>query len=136
MKEHIGKLNLSNKVKLMGTNDCLEKEIYDAGIFVLSSDYEGMPNALMEAMSLGLPCISTDCPCGGPNFLIDNNKNGILIPVNDKSALVESLEKLIEDKDFSKKLSGNAIKISSKYNTEKINKMWNFFINEVMKNEY
>ena len=63
LEEYVNSIGLSNKIFFKGRKDNIEKEIFKAGIFVLSSNYEGMPNALMEAMALGLPCISTDCPC-------------------------------------------------------------------------
>lgn len=64
LEEQIRELQLENKVFLPGEVDDINEKIYKASLFVLSSDYEGMPNALMEAMALGIPCISTDCPCG------------------------------------------------------------------------
>ena len=64
--------------------------------FILSSDYEGMPNALIEAMCMGMPVISTDCPSGGPRELIENQENGILIPVGDEDALVDALFSIID----------------------------------------
>ena len=70
LKNQINKLELEDKVFLMGMTDDVKSSIYKSSIFVLSSDYEGMPNALMEAMALGLPCISTNCPIGGPKYLI------------------------------------------------------------------
>ena len=63
LQEYSNLLDLKNKVIFKGKRDNIPEEILKAGIFVLSSDYEGMPNSLMEAMALGLPCISTDCPC-------------------------------------------------------------------------
>lgn len=74
----ISDLGLNGKVLLPGATNDVPRAIYKAGIYVLSSDFEGMPNALIEAMALGLPCISTDCPCGGPRNLIKMEKMAFL----------------------------------------------------------
>lgn len=124
---------LENRIFLPGNIKDVKEKIFDAKMFVLSSDYEGMPNALMEAMALGIPVIATDCPCGGPKFLIDNNNNGILIDVGDKEQLKNAILKIIKDTEFSKKISHNAIEISQKLAPEKINKKWEDFIVEIYK---
>lgn len=64
LEQQIKNLKLEEKVLLPGVEKNIEEKIYNARLFVLSSNYEGMPNALMEAMALGIPSISTDCPCG------------------------------------------------------------------------
>lgn len=119
---------LEDRVLLPGKVDDIKYQIYDTTLFVLSSDYEGMPNALMEAMALGLPVISTDCPCGGPKFLIKNNINGILVPINDEEKMKIAIENILSDKEFSNKLSINANKISVDLNPKEINKKWGEFI--------
>ncbi|MFP3490956.1 glycosyltransferase, partial [Staphylococcus sp. SIMBA_130] len=63
------------------TPDVLEK-IKKSEVFVLSSNNEGFPNSLAEAMSMGIACISTNRRIGGPKDMIENNKNGLLIDVN------------------------------------------------------
>ena len=68
-------------VHLMGASDSLEKELADAALFAFTSDWEGLPNALMEAMALGLPIVATDCPCGGPRTIMTHEKDGLLIPI-------------------------------------------------------
>lgn len=85
------KLPLKEKVHFMGISNTLEKDIADAAMFVLPSNYEGMPNALMEAMTLGIPSISTDCPCGGSRYWIEHMKNGQLFPVGDEDALEQAI---------------------------------------------
>ena len=72
-------------------------KIKKAGVFVLTSNTEGMPNALIEAMVLGLPVIATDCPCGGPRDLIEDGVNGILTPVGDVDKMKENLQHILND---------------------------------------
>lgn len=134
-KEIIDKLIAENSaedyIKLMGASDELEKRIPEAEIYVLSSHYEGMPNALIEAMAMGMPVVSTDCPCGGPRTLITHEQDGLLVPVNDEDAMADSICRLIEDPDFAKKLGTNARKISERVNEEAIITQWKKYIDEV-----
>lgn len=117
------KLKIEDKVIFKGSVKNLNELLPKATIFVLSSDFEGMPNALMEAMAVGLPCIATDCPCGGPHDLIDEN-NGVLIPVGDEKALSEKISYLIKNIKFRNEISKNAKLIVKKYNPAHIYKMW------------
>ena len=127
----IYELDLFDKVKLPGATKKLFDEITDAEMFVLSSDFEGMPNALIEAMALGLPCISTDCPPGGPRSLIENEKNGILVQVNDYLQLAESIKLLIQNKELSNRIASEAIKIRSLLSIDIICKRWIDYVSEV-----
>lgn len=105
----IKELHLENFVSLPGRNKDVLNCINDCAAFILSSDYEGMPNALIEAMCMGMPVISTDCPSGGPKEIIENEKNGLLIPVNDVQRMVQAMFNIIED-DRSCLLGQNAYK--------------------------
>ena len=69
----VKKYSLENNVFLKGRISDVPSVLAKASLFVLSSDIEGAPNALMEAMAAGVPCVSTDCPCGGPKMLLGNN---------------------------------------------------------------
>lgn len=130
LEEQIISLGLNERVILCGNVKNLRENIYDSSLFIMSSNYEGMPNALMEAMSIGLPVISTDCPCGGPRFLIDNMKNGILVPVNDVDLMIEAIERVLDDNELSKNISKEASKISKTLNPTKIHMLWEEYINE------
>ena len=131
LEELVKRLGLQELCQLPGaTNEVLEK-IYSVSLFVLPSDFEGMPNALMEAMSLGLPCISTDCPCGGPRELIRDGENGLLVPVGDKAALVTAMEKLINDRDMALRMSKKALEIRNTHSMDAICKRWLEFFRDV-----
>lgn len=126
---------LNNNVKLCGNVDDIENILKDKKGFILSSKYEGMPNALMEAMAVCVPCISTDCPCGGPRELIKNNINGLLVKSNDKNELVSAMYKIIENDKMCKKIAMSAKKNMNNYSCDKIVSKWFEFMKEVYKNE-
>lgn len=123
---------LINRVQFAGKVNNVQDKIFDASMYILSSNYEGMPNALIEAMILGLPVISTNCPCGGPNELIVNNKNGILTEVNNIDEMVDAMRKILDNNNFANELSYEARKIINKVSPEIINKQWEEFFKNVL----
>ena len=124
------------KVTFMGSVDKIADRIADAEFFVLTSRTEGMPNALIEAMALGLCCISTDCPCGGPADLISTGRNGLLIPmdtdVNMAMHIFHALERLMDDPPLARKLAASAFEVREKYNPRAINEKWRDYFEELM----
>ena len=108
--ELVKEFDIDDKVKFIGAKEDAVLDIAKSTCYVLSSIYEGMPNALMEAMAVGAPCVSTDCPFG-PGELIVNGENGLLVPVGDVKSLANAICKFIEDKELACKCSQNAKKI-------------------------
>ncbi|AYQ61073.1 glycosyltransferase [Enterococcus faecalis] len=123
-KTYAAEKKSKDKIIFWGAYNDVLNRIKDAKIFVLSSDFEGMPNALMEAMAIGLPCISTDCPCGGPRFLINDGKNGFLTPVNNSNELANKLCELADNKILRDRIATEALNVKYDFNTEKISKLW------------
>lgn len=116
-------LNIAEKVELPGRSTALLEKMNSCAMFVLSSDYEGMPNVLLEAMCMGMPVISTDCPSGGPRELIEEGVNGLLIPVGDETALYEAMEKMA-DPLYARTLADNALKLREKLTSPEIFVNW------------
>ena len=118
------KLNLQSKVSFMGSHKDVLYKINDTALFVMSSDYEGYPNALAEAMAIGLPVICTDFHSGTARGLIENMKNGLLVPINDSQALAESIKKILLDSSLAKAMSDNNFGIREKLDVSKIADIW------------
>lgn len=127
----IEKLGLKNKAFLAGRKEDIFERIYKSSLFVMTSDHEGMPNALMEAMALGLPVISTNCPCGGPGFLIQNQKNGLLVEPGNKQELEKAMEELLSDQAYAKKLGEQAGRIAKMLSPEKIYQKWEKYLSYI-----
>ncbi len=122
LKDQAQSLGISDKVIWHGFVKNVKEEIRDAAMFVSASNYEGISNSMLEALAMGIPSICTDCPIGGARSYIENGRNGILIPVHDKAALVEAMTKIASDGSFAAGLSVNAAKLKDKYSAESIAK--------------
>lgn len=135
LKDLVLKKHLGDKIEFMGYVDNVLERIADADCFVLTSDYEGMPNALIEAMCMGIPCIATDCDGGGAKELIKNKKNGVLIKKGDVGSLVLALEKIMLNKKFSEKISSDARLLNNRLSYDEIYSKWVRFIKNTVGNE-
>ena len=137
-KEILEKLIEENRaqdyIHLMGASDTLEKDLADAALFAFTSDWEGLPNALMEAMALGLPIVATDCPCGGPRTIMTNEVDGLLIPIKDEQALTNGINRLIEDPKLAQRLGAEARKIADRANGQAVFEQWRDYIEEICGN--
>lgn len=129
LKEQIGQLGLNDFIEMPGNFKDIHKKIKEADIFVLSSKYEGYPNALIEAMAIGLPVISTKCEYG-PTDILENYINGVLIPVGDFESMAKEIEKLIFSYSKRKSLGQNAIRIREKLELNLILDKWLEYISK------
>ena len=124
IKEWVRFHKLEDKILFMGNQPDLEKKIIDASVFVLSSVYEGMPNALMEAMAMGIPCVSSDCPCGGPAALIRDGENGLLFKTGDERELTAAICRMLERPEDAERTGRQAREDLKKCTPEKICDRW------------
>lgn len=116
------KLGLFKDVSFPGNAKDLWEKIKSAKMFVMSSDFEGMSNSMIESMCLGIPTISTRV--SGATDLIQNNHNGILIDTGDDEALYQSLCKVADNEGFASKLGQNGTKLYNKLSVDVISKEW------------
>lgn len=96
-----------------------------------ASNYEGMSNSILEALTLGLPVVSTDHPIGGAREMIKNKVNGLLVPVNDTDALYKAMKYMIGNQEFAEKLGENASTIRYQWPVELIADQWNSFFETI-----
>lgn len=124
LEKLIVKYNLEEKIQLVGSVKDVFKIERKAKAFVLTSYGEGIPNVLMEALAVGLPCIATDCNPGGPRLLLANGNRGELVRVGDIEALAHSICKVVNDSNLSNKYSQNAVEVIEEFSPDRILKQW------------
>ena len=132
----IKEMGLEDNIKLCGWSQNTIEEYLNHDAYILSSNFEGMPNALMEAMAVGLPCIATDCDTG-PSDLISNGENGYLIPTDDDGILAERMIEIIEMSAEERFLLGNNSRktMQNEFNSDAIVKKWEELFKKICKNE-
>lgn len=123
---------LVDKVQFMGVTKQPMVDISRAGMFLITSDYEGISNALLEAMAVGLPCVSTDSAPGGARMLIQNTSNGLLAEVGNHEKIAEAMAKFADDPNLAKKCGENAKQVVSRFDAERILDKWELYIAEVV----
>lgn len=120
LKEQASRLGLSEKIIFHGFCENVKEEIRDSGMFTLTSNYEGISNAMVEALAMGIPVIATDCPTGGCRMYIKDGENGLLVPVGDVKALEKAMAQIAENREFADKLSDRGIVVKKDCSVEQI----------------
>ncbi len=130
LRELCNQLQMNSRVHFEGFCDNVQERIKDATAYILSSDYEGMSNSLLEAMAMGLPVISTDCPVGGSRMLIEHGKNGLLTPVGDVNSMAAAMEHIIMAPQKAYEMGKEAAKVNEKYSIQRITNEWLTYMKE------
>lgn len=133
VKGYIDRLNLADSVMLMGVSRDSYRDLSKGGIFLITSDYEGISNSLLEAMAIGLPVVSTDHSPGGARLLITDHQNGLLVPPGDINAIVNALCKYADNVEFVKQCGMNATKVKDRFHPDVIISAWECYLIKVSK---
>ena len=129
--EYVEKLDSHNRIIFKGNSKTWQEDEKRSSLFVLPSNYEGMPNSLMEAMALGIPCISTNCPIGGPAKLIRNNINGLLTEVGNVGQLISKIRFVLDNPETPVSFAKENVKMLIDYSPFKIASDWIAFIERI-----
>lgn len=133
LKKMIVSLNLQERIKIMGYTNELEKEMQQASLFIMTSEYEGFPLVMIEAMSVGLPLISYAFPTG-PKDIITDGEDGFLIPVGNEGLFAEKICTLIGNFKNREILGKNASLKSNIFSIDSILEKWMCVFRELLKN--
>ena len=132
LQERIASLGLEKRIFLPGVIPDVADKIEKASLFLLTSYSEGISNALIEAMALGLPVIATDVPSGGTQELIRQEENGLIIPAGDAKALEKAMDRLLSDREYAERLGEQAHKIQERLAPDSVNRQWQEYFEKII----
>lgn len=117
-------LQIEDAAAFPGHTSEIHRVMATSAVFVLSSDYEGLSNSMLEALAIGVPTVCTDCPPGGAREYIADGANGFLVPVGDVEALAEKLEQLADDSALCQWMSWQAAQVRQRLNPDRVMAQW------------
>lgn len=132
IKNWIKDFQLEDAVFLMGRTDSPLHAMDEADIFLTTSDYEGISNSLLEAMSIGMPVVATDCTPGGARLLICNGVNGLLVPCGDVEMIANALNRMAREYHLRHECGEQARKVKDEFSKKRIMELWGSYINKVI----
>lgn len=132
IKKQACDLGIEDRVLFKGLVKDVPNAIKDSRLFLMTSDFEGMPNALIEAMACGLPCVSTDCSPGGASELIQSGENGIVVPCGDAKAIAAAIVRLLNNKEEAEKMGVEAQKFVEELNPAIIYGEWEKYVKTIL----
>lgn len=124
LKDVAHHLGIAQSVIFAGYVNDVREKILDAGMYVSSSDYEGISNAMTESMQIGLPVVCTDCPVGGAALLIEHRVSGMLVPVGDMTALSSAMVQVASDRELREALSVGARQSVARFAPSRLALVW------------
>ena len=127
----INSLGVNQFIELKGYSTNMPEVYKQAKLLLVTSDYEGIPNTMLEAMASSIPVISTDCPCGGPRMIIKEGYNGYLVPVNDHVSFSEKIKLFLAD-DNRIKMNRAAQDTAEKFRLDAVLNEWIEVFNDIM----
>lgn len=132
IEETAEELGIAKRVFLPGVVQDVAERIGQASLFLLTSYSEGVSNALIEALALGLPVIATDVPSGGTEELMKDGVNGLIIPAGEQAALTRAMDRLLGDPAYAQQLGREAARIQERLAPERVNPLWKAYFEELM----
>lgn len=127
LRATVERLGLSESVSLMGRTTDMLGELSKASLLAVSSRVEGFGMTIIEAFSVGVPAVSFDCP-HGPREIIDDGRNGLLVPPQDTKALGAALSRLVADREERHRMGAAALEASAAYRLEDVTEQWDQFL--------
>ena len=121
---------LEGSVTIEGPAEDIGADMAEASVFVLSSRFEGFPLILLEAMSKGMGIVSFDCPTG-PADIVEDHRNGLLVPHEDVEGLSHAIRELVEDEELRRRTAAAAIETAQQYTIEEIGPLWEQLLGEL-----
>ena len=132
IRSWIAEHGMEKAVRLMGRTDHPLRAMDAADIFLTTSDYEGISNALLEAMAIGMPVVATDCSPGGARLLIRNGENGLLVPCGNTAEIAAALGRMAADHALRLRCGENAKKVREEYDPRRIMDLWTGYADRIL----